>query len=110
MKELIEEIMNHCDGIIERSERITSGNYMHNCAANKFSAKIIKSCVNNLVSGIHWQTGEPKESGIYLVTTSSNIVRTSYWNNGCWLINDLPFSTLKIKAWCKLSDIKPYKE
>ena len=110
MKELIEEIMNHCDGIIERSERMTSGNYMHNCAANKFSAKIIKSCVNNLVSGIHWQTGELKESGIYLVTTSSNIVRTSYWNNGCWLINDLPFSTLKIKAWCKLSDIKPYKE
>lgn len=110
MKELIEEIMNHCDGIIERSERMTSGNYMHNCAANKFSAKIIKSCVNNLVSGIHWQAGEPKESGIYLVTTSSNIVRTSYWNNGCWLINDLPFSTLKIKAWCKLSDIKPYKE
>lgn len=110
MKELIEEIMNHCDGIIERSERMTSGNYMHNCAANKFSAKIIKSCVNNLVSGIHWQTGEPKESGIYLVTTSSNIVRTSYWNNGCWLINDLPFSTLKIKAWCKLSDIEPYKE
>ena len=110
MKELIEEIMNHCDGIIERSERMTSGNYMHNCAANKFSAKIIKSCVNNLVSGIHWQTGELKESGIYLVTTSSNIVRTSYWNNGCWIINDLPFSTLKIKAWCKLSDIKPYKE
>ena len=59
---------------------------------------------------VHWQTGEPKESGIYLVTTSSNIVRTSYWNNGCWFINDLPFSTLKIKAWCKLSDIEPYKE
>jgi hypothetical protein len=61
-------------------------------------------------SKIKWQTGEPKENGIYLVTTSSNIVRTSYWNNGCWLINNLPFSTLKIKAWCKLSDIKPYKE
>ena len=61
-------------------------------------------------SKIKWQTGEPKESDIYFVTTSSNIVRTSYWNNGCWLINDLPFSTLKIKAWCKLSDIEPYKE
>lgn len=59
---------------------------------------------------IKWKTGEPKQSGIYLVTTSSNIVRTSYWNNGCWLINDLPFSTLKIKAWYKLSDIEPYKE
>ena len=59
---------------------------------------------------VHWQTGEPKENGICLVTTSSNIVRTSYWNNGCWLINDLTFSTLKIKAWCKLSDIEPYKD
>lgn len=61
-------------------------------------------------SVIKWQTGEPKERGIYLVTTSSNIVRTSYWISGCWLINDLPFSTLMIKAWCKLSDIEPYKE
>lgn len=60
-------------------------------------------------SVIKWQTGEPKENGIFLVTTRRNIVRTSYWNNGCWLINDLPFSTLKIKAWCKLSDIHPYK-
>ena len=59
---------------------------------------------------IHWQTGEPKENSICLVTTSRNIVTTSYWINGCWLINDLPFSTLKIKAWCKLSDIEPYKE
>ena len=59
---------------------------------------------------IEWNTGEPKENGIYLVTTISNIVRNSYWINGCWLINDLPFSTLKIKAWCKLSDIEPYKD
>ena len=61
-------------------------------------------------SVIKWQTGEPKESGIYLVTTSNNMVRTAYWNNGCWLFNDLPFSTQKIKAWCKLSNINPYKE
>ena len=59
-------------------------------------------------SVIQWKTREPKERGIYLVTTSSNIVRISHWNNGYWLINDLPFSTLKIKAWCKLNDIEPY--
>ena len=64
----------------------------------------------NMESIIKWKIGEPKESGIYIVTTSRNIVRTSYWNNGCWLINNLPFSTLKIKAWCKLSDIEPYKD
>lgn len=115
MKELIEEIMNHCDGIIERSERMTSGNYMHNCAANKFSAKIIKSCVNNLVSGIHWQTGEPKEEGEYIVTlyngeitfneycciTNSDGQEEFFWSN---------WDEDSIIAWCKLSDIQPYKK
>ena len=59
---------------------------------------------------INWQTGDPKENDVYLVTTSSNIIRTAYWNNSGWLLNYLSFSTLKIKAWCKLSDIEPYKE
>ena len=102
MKELIEEIMNHCDGIIERSERMTSGNYMHNCAANKFSAKIIKSCVNNLVSGIHWQTGEPKEGGSYLISTLNDKVCYDYWrvfpNSSYWEYR----SKFDVKAWCKL--------
>lgn len=112
MKELIEEIMNHCDGIIERSERMTSGNYMHNCAANKFSAKIIKSCVNNLVSGIHWQTGEPKEGGEYLITTYNGKVRVDEFYH--YSVSGKEYGTF-IKytnpiAWCKLSDIEPYKE
>lgn len=111
MKELVEEIMNHCDGIIERSERMTSGNYMHNCAANKVSAKIIKSCVNNLVSGIKWKKGKPKESGYYLVTLKglqdSLFVTIFYydclkgWSH--WIKEE-------ITAYCKLSDIEPYKE
>lgn len=61
-------------------------------------------------STIKWKKGEPKENGIYLVTTMRGVVRTAYWNIDCWLINDLPFSTLKIKAWCKLIDIEPYRE
>lgn len=77
----------------------------------ELGAKIVNDKFDSKTqSCIKWQTGEPKESGIYIVTTSSNIVRISYWNNGCFLINDLPFSTLKIKAWSKLSDIEPYKE
>lgn len=63
-----------------------------------------------MISVIKWQTGEPKENGIYLVTTMRGIVRIAYWNTGCWLINDLPFSALKIKAWCMAKDIQPYKE
>lgn len=108
MKKLIEEIMNHCDGIIDRSERMTSGNYMHNCAANKFSAKIIKSCVNNLTNGgIQWQTGEPKEVGQYLVTFNSGEIGI-----GIWCANKLwqRYVIDNIVAWCKLSDIEPYKE
>ena len=45
MKELFEEILNHCDSIIETCQRTTSGNYMHNIAQNRFSAKMIKQCV-----------------------------------------------------------------
>lgn len=45
MKELFEEILNHCDSIIETCQRTTSGNYMHNISQNRFSAKMIKQCV-----------------------------------------------------------------
>ena len=109
MKKLIEEIMNHCDGIIDRSERMTSGNYMHNCAANKFSAKIIKSCVNNLTNGgIQWQTGEPKEKGKYLVTNINGKVIVAEYYRGYKQCES--FFKEHAVAWCKLSDIEPYKE
>ena len=65
-------------------------------------------------SKIKWQTGEPKEEGKYLVSLLSGKVAVAeffhykvcdkeYWD--C-----IPYSILKVKAWCKLSDIKPYKE
>lgn len=113
MESIIGKAIGWFKAISESTKELTSGNVAHkSCAirgmANR-SAEYLEKHKGNL-SVIKWQTGDPKESDIYLVTTSSNIVRTSYWNNGCWLINDLPFSTLKIKAWCKLSDIKPYKE
>lgn len=79
------------------------------CASLQQEVDVLNEKLAN-ASVIHWQTGKPKESGIYLVTTSNNMVRTAYWNNGCWLFNDLPFITQKIKAWCKLSDIEAYKE
>jgi hypothetical protein len=63
---------------------------------------------------IHWQTGEPKESGEYLVNLINGKVRVvefykykvadkEYWD--C-----IPYNILCVKAWCKLSDIEPYKE
>lgn len=47
-KELVDEILSHCDSIIDNTERMTSGNFMHNKNANKFSAKMIKKCISLL--------------------------------------------------------------
>ena len=46
----VEEIFSHLDGIIETSERMTSGNFMHNKNANKLSANIIKDRLKYLLS------------------------------------------------------------
>ena len=59
-------------------------------------------------STIHWQTGEPKEAGYYIVTTHEYTVRVAVYSpffKG-WYINRV--SVEGIIAWCKLSDIKPY--
>lgn len=59
-------------------------------------------------STIKWQTGEPKEEGAYLVTIKvrEDVVVTynKYSYSEEWYYSN------KVLAWCKLSDIKPYKE
>ena len=58
---------------------------------------------------INWQTGEPKEVGEYLVTTLDGIVDydVAYINSkGKMLFGNFN----NVVAWCKLSDIEPYKE
>ena len=59
---------------------------------------------------VKWQTGEPKEGGAYLITTYNGKVFADYWRvfpNHCdWDYRD----KFNVKAWCKLSDIEPYKE
>ena len=61
-------------------------------------------------SVIKWQTGEPNEGGAYLITTYNGKVLTDYWRvypNHCgWDYRN----KFDVKAWCKLSDIEPYKE
>lgn len=59
-------------------------------------------------SVIKWQTGEPKEEGRYIVTTIDGHIATAVY-----LLNDVHdkhFFDTYITAWCKLSDIEPYKE
>ena len=61
-------------------------------------------------SVIKWQTGEPKESGAYLITTYRGNVFVDYWrvfpDKSDWDYRD----KFDVIAWCKLSDIEPYKE
>ena len=61
---------------------------------------------------IHWQTGQPTEEGEYLVSLDDGSVCRDEWRKlYCddekqgWVYNEG-----EIIAWCKLSDIKPYKE
>lgn len=60
-------------------------------------------------SVIKWQTGEPKEAGEYLVTTLDGLIDYDFF---CKLSDgDLFWVSLNnVSAWCKLSDIEPYKE
>ena len=66
-------------------------------------------------STIKWQTGDPKHDGLYIVTIfdfvqkiniCSILERVGYK----WINESLEVRKDNIKAWCKLSDIKPYKK
>lgn len=61
-------------------------------------------------SVIKWQTGEPKEEGCYFVTLKDGRVVFNFWkilpNCSYWIHS----RNENIIAWCKLSDIEPYKE
>ena len=61
-------------------------------------------------SKINWQTGEPKESGSYLVFVKGEF--SDYTT--CAMYNTVTgwchWKKEEITAWCKLSDIEPYKE
>ena len=66
-------------------------------------------------SVIKWQTGEPTEDGTYLVVYKideyRNSVTTLICSRSKW--RNFFFGTVdkkRVTAWCKLSDIKPYKE
>ena len=65
---------------------------------------------------IKWQTGEPKESGVYLVTLPNGNVAFDRWLTGLPQLGLRDKSTswmsnfTYVLAWCKLSDIEPYKE
>lgn len=59
-------------------------------------------------SVIKWNAGKPKEEGRYLVTTIDGHIATAVMIKND--LHDKYFFNQYVKAWCKLSDIKPYKE
>ena len=60
-------------------------------------------------SKIKWQKGKPKENGEYLITTNIGTVLIARWNGTSQLIGRMTLD-IEYKAWCKLSDIEPYKK
>ena len=65
-------------------------------------------------SVIKWQTGDPKENDLYfvsLVLGKSVVISILDYYRGVWLnFSRTEFPSEYVIAWCKLSDIKPYKE
>lgn len=59
---------------------------------------------------IKWQTGEPKKSDYYLVCTKDGYILIDHYTVDAhnWVLGNVDKS--EVSAWCKLSDIEPYKE
>lgn len=56
---------------------------------------------------INWQTGTPTETDKYLITHKGGVIRTDWWYdfNKEWATH----YNEDVIAWCKLTDIQPYK-
>jgi len=57
---------------------------------------------------IEWQKGEPKKEGYYIVTNYDGWVTVAYCHRK--IDGKLFWNGVEPTAWCKLSDIEPYKE
>lgn len=63
-------------------------------------------------SKIKWQTGTPKESGKYLITTKHHEVTVDMWNTKADEDGDHWewHCDIDVIAWCLIKNIEPYKE
>ena len=118
MESIVEKAIGWFKDKSEATKELTSGNVSHKACAIRGlangSAEYLEECKGNL-SVIKWQTGEPTEDGTYLAVYEIN----EYRNDVITLIRsrskwrDFFFGKVdkkRVLAWCKLSDIEPYKE
>ena len=63
---------------------------------------------------VHWKTGVPEEEGMYIISLTNGRVKVSECilvdTEDCESLVWREFDDEDIAAWCKLSDIEPYKE
>lgn len=110
MEAIIDKAVEWFKNISEATKELTSGNVSHkSCAirgmANRSAEYLAKHKKD--YSTIKWQTGEPKERGLYLITKSNLEIDTNFYEVGRgWVV----LSKTLVKAWCRLSDIEPYKD
>ena len=115
MESVINKAIEWFKDISEATKELTSGNVSHKACAIRGlangSAEYLEEYKGGL-SAVKWQTGEPKEHGEYLVSLKDGSVCRNEWRElycedyvKCWVYNEG-----EVTAWCKLSDIEPYKE
>lgn len=61
-------------------------------------------------STIKWQTGEPEENGSYLVSIKGEFSEYTTCAIYNFVTGWCHWKKEEITAWCKLSDIEPYKK
>lgn len=66
-------------------------------------------------SQIKWQTGEARLDGLYIVTyfdfvQKVNVCRILEKVGYRWMNGSMEIRECNIKAWCRIIEIKPYKE
>lgn len=87
---VVDEIFSHLDDIITRSERMTSGNFMHQKNANRLSANIIKDRLKNLLSEPSIPSNLEDAALGYAAKTECAVVAYRGFKAGAeWMLNQL---------------------
>lgn len=86
--------------------------WMSKCASLQQEVDVLNEKLAN-ASVIKWQTGEPKENDVYFVSLvfgNSEVTTLLNYYRGVWLnFKSSEFPSEFVIAWCKLSNIEPYK-